>query len=142
MPKSCTTKELSVEEMSALYDRIYNIADRLIKKHNPCNIHTTKTGYTLCKQYNTVRSVKGKEEKRHYLCCTACEYQSKTGCPIKCLPCKLFLCGSIPNGRVIIDRLYRLKVIAERKYKIALFPYYRTKNEILKDSLRKISYGR
>ena len=36
------TTTADIEKLSALYDRIYDIADRLIKKHNPCNIHTKK----------------------------------------------------------------------------------------------------
>ena len=33
-------KELKPKELSVLYDRLYDIADKQIKRHNPCNIHT------------------------------------------------------------------------------------------------------
>jgi len=122
-------------DLSALYDRIYNIADKLIKKHNPCNIHTTKKGFVLCKQYHHHSFVAWQQKQGHFLCCHACKYQSKTGCPIKCLPCKLFYCGFVTN-KILKNRLRRLKNIAE-KCGIVLYPYYRTKTQILKDSLKK-----
>ena len=127
-----------LNDLSAIYDKIYDIADRLIKKHNICNIHTTKSGFVLCKQYHHYSFVDKQQEQGNFLCCTNCKHQSKTGCPIKCLPCKLFCCGSIDN-EIVIKRISRLRKIAE-KYGISLYPYYRTKNEILRESLR-ILYG-
>ncbi len=127
-----------LDGLSALYDRIYNIADKLFKNYNPCNIHTTKTGFVLCKQYNTVGSVRWAQEESRFLCCGDCKYQSRTGCPIKCLPCKLFCCGSVINKR-LIERLHRLKRIAQKEG-INLYPYYRTKDEILNRSLKYMGY--
>lgn len=92
-------KHISYAELSALYDRIYDIADRLFKKYNPCNIHTENkklycTEYHKNKNYNT---------NRNSLCCSGCgEYPksdtnhwSKTGCTAKCLACKLYICPTI-----------------------------------------------
>lgn len=89
--------KLSTAELSALYDRIYDIADRLFKKYNPCNIHT-ENKKLYCIDYH-----KNKGYNANRLCCSGCgEYPemdtnhwSKTGCTVKCLACKLYICPTI-----------------------------------------------
>lgn len=88
------TKELSVEQMSALYDRIYNIADRLIKKHNPCGIQLVDKKVT-CK--------KGEP------CCNGCFYLSKKGCTTRSLGCKLTFCPSLDNDKTVRKIMKLLK---------------------------------
>lgn len=39
-------------------------------------------------------------KKKTYGCCTGCEYVSETGCTIKCLACKLWLCS-----RTLLDKI-------------------------------------
>ena len=89
--------KLSVAELSALYDRIYDIADRLLKKHNPCNIRTEGTKvsctYRLC-------------ETR--LCCGGCDKYWDKGCTVKALGCKLFLCGAVRN-KILQKRFRKLR---------------------------------
>ena len=100
------TEKLNVEKLSALYDRIYDIADRLLKKHNPCNIRietrphhlfpTKLNEETVCMSWCT-----------HSLCCNSCNHWDK-GCTVKCLSCKLFLCQSIKN-KVLQKRFQKLR---------------------------------
>ena len=105
MPVQTAVKEqLSTAELSALYDRIYDIADRLIKKHNPCNIRietrphhlfpTKLEEETVCMSYYV-----------NSLCCAGCSHHSKNGCTVKSLGCKLFLCSAITNK--ILQRRFR-----------------------------------
>ena len=62
------------EKMSALYDELYEKADRVIKRHNPCRI---SRGRCLAV----------------YPCCDGCKFLSKIkGCLTKSLACKLWLC--------------------------------------------------
>lgn len=116
-------------DVSAIYDRIYDIADRLFKKYNPCNIHTTKTGFVLCKEYKTIADVKWAQKRGYFLCCSNCKHQSKIGCTIKCLPCKLFHCCYITD-KLLKKRLRKLRDIAA-KNGIVTHAYYHTKEEIL-----------
>lgn len=118
MPK----KELTIKEMSALYDRIYNIADRLIKKHNPCNIRRTKTDKLYCNNYNKKRG----ESHSGKLCCIGCGrdyenkcYWSESGCTTKCIACKLYSCLSMDYK--VRKRLYKLQNFAS-KYLIFSWP--------------------
>jgi len=94
MPVQTAVKEqLSIAELSALYDRIYDIADRLFKKYNPCSIYT-ENKKVYCAEYH-----KGSSR----LCCSGCgehserdtNHWSKTGCTAKCLACKLYICPTI-----------------------------------------------
>ena len=126
------TKPLSTKELSALYDRIYNIADRLFKKHNPCNI-CTKNKKLCCTGYPT-----GRER----LCCEGCwdmktDHYSLFGCTTKCLACKIYLCTSVnKENKLLVHRLFRLRDIAHR-----YIPYllcYQSKEQWLK--LIKESY--
>jgi len=133
------TQQVSTQELSAIYDRIYDIADRLIKKYNPCNIHTTEAGFILCKEYNNINSVKYVQQNGYFLCCSRCKHQSKTGCPIRCLPCKLFCCWYITN-KLLKKRLRKLQDIAE-KYRIDIRYYYHTKDEVLDISRKRVGMG-
>ena len=62
-----------------IYDFMYVMGDQLIKKYNPCQIQTSRSGLVTCLGDNGP-------------CCTGCEYLSNSGCTITCLGCKLGLC--------------------------------------------------
>ena len=134
-----TATELDVEKLSALYDRIYDIADRLIKKHNPCNIHIeTKPAKDLC--WNPIFPEKlitdiycNSKYSTHALCCTGCTYWD-TGCTIKCLACKLFVCGDIiykNEYNQLVNKINKLHQIA-RKNRLPASSYYLSKEDWLK----------
>ena len=89
-----TTTQPNIAELSALYDRIYDIADRLLKKHNPCNIH--KDG----KRFSCTYRLCGTR-----LCCGKCHKYWDKGCTVKALGCKLFLCGAIRHK--VLQRRFR-----------------------------------
>lgn len=115
-----------VVDMFAIYDRIYDIADRLFKKYNPCKIHTIN-GKTKCINKNY---------KRNYLCCQhyskRCEHWQDR-CKVKCLSCKLFVCGNIlydEKQSIFLKRLHRLHKIASR-HRLSAFDYYKTKKSVL-----------
>ena len=124
-----TKPKLSITELSALYDRIYDIADRLLKKHNPCNIHKTKRGKIKCKN---------KYYTNNKLCCNSCEkYWSKTGCITKCLSCKLYLCPTLRMGKnrhpIFYSRLLKLREYARNRFGgETLWRFYYSKEDWLK----------
>ena len=130
------TEKLNTEKLSALYDRVYDIADRLFKKYNLCNIHT-KNNKVFCSCHNEER-YNGKSKK--YLCCSGCgeypekdiSYWSKTGCTTKCLACKLYICSGIgrKNMRLArqLERLHRFAC----KYNLPHYTYYLSKEQWLK----------
>lgn len=131
-------QQLSTKELSALYDRIYNIADRLFKKHNPCNIHITN-GIIHCNGCTNKRINKRNQKDGCFLCCNICKHQSINGCTIKCLPCKLFLCNRLlysEEHKALMNKLKRLKKIAAKCH-IDCGEYFHTKKEVLSTSKRR-----
>jgi len=127
MPKTAVKEEPSITELSAIYDRVYNIADRLFKKYNPCKIQI-KNNKTKCAN---------KYYKCTHLCCQywgdRCQHW-QNGCTIKCLACKLFICGEIQDNKVYIDlvkHINRLRRITT-KCGFSNFDYYITKKIIIK----------
>lgn len=62
---------------SRLYDTLYEIGQRILANHNPCDIKDGKCG-----------------SKHGSFCCQACPHLTKNGCRAKALWCKLWLCGS------------------------------------------------
>ena len=129
--------KLSVAELSALYDRIYNIADRLLKKHNPCKIHI-KDKKLCCMGYPT-----GKNR----LCCYNCfhekiDHWSFFGCTVKCLSCKLYLCDRIiEKNKQLFNRLCRLKGFAYKHGLVSTRYYFTSKKQWLK-MMEESNYGR
>ncbi len=85
----------TIKELSTIYDELYSQADALFKEYNPCQFNK-QTG--SCKVY---------QEPSIYhsfiLCCSGChneekrkhQHSKKSGCRIKSLNCKLYLCYSI-----------------------------------------------
>jgi len=129
MPETAVKEKLSIEELSALYDRIYDIADRLFKEYNPCNIHS-KEGKSrcTCHLHSTYRV---------HLCCTNCKYISSTGCTVKCLGCKLFLCYTLWDKYPMLEkRLYKLVTIAY-KHSLPATRYWFPKEKWLKRMEKK-----
>ena len=135
---SAQPQQLSIRELSALYDRIYDIADRLFKKYNPCKIHMkNKRIFCECHQKGIPLA------NKCYLCCSNCKYCSKNGCIIKCLACKLHRCYGQEFPMLFMKRLNKLHKIA-RSYKFSLDDYYLTKKEVLKRTIKRIeddNYG-
>lgn len=129
------TAELDIEKLSVLYDRIYNIADRLIKKHNPCNIHT-KDKKLCCTGYPM-----GMER----LCCEDCwnmkiDHYSLFGCTTNCLACKIYLCHAAKKeNKLLAHRLLKIKIFAEKH--IPNLCCYQSKEQWLKRT-KDNNYGK
>jgi len=140
-----TRKKLSITELSALYDRLYDIADRLFKKHNPCKIHT-KNGKLYCINHNEHWNA------TLYLCCYGCidrwengeqrgNHWSENGCTTKCLSCKLYLCGYAKGkNRRLYHQLRRLKQFAYEHGLPHEYFYYISKEEWLEQIKRRNNY--
>ena len=106
-----------------LYDLVYAKTDKLFKKYNPCKIKCVGGNLTC---FNPIYSKKCWWK----LCCEGCKYWSKKGCTIKCLRCKLYVCGSIRyKNREFYQKLCKLERIA-RRYMLAP-DYYITKRQSL-----------
>ena len=97
-------------DKAILYDRLCDIADKLLAKHSPCSSCPTK-----CEYFGGKRSG----------CCTGCPFLGPQGCTIKSLACKLWLCSEASGERPIINdrklhilthQLQRLKYIAARNH--------------------------
>ena len=146
-----TVQQILIEELSetslrsAVYDRIYDIADRLFKKYNPCDIHMRDGAICCADKIHTQYRPKS-------LCCTGCKYWTTNGCTVKCLPCKLHICNTFiysydKNGREVrnkkhrafTDRLKRLRHIAI-KAGIYTHAYFNTKSEVLRISKQRNSW--
>lgn len=127
--------KLSIKELSALYDRIYDIADRLFKKHNPCKIYI-EDKHIFCKYHQKgIPLANG-----YYLCCSSCIHCSKNGCSVKCLACKLHMCHCDTNLYVFAKRLDRLIKIA-CNYRLPVWGYYTSKEQWLKQ-IKGTGYGK
>jgi len=100
-----------------LYDLIYNEADKLFKKYNPCEIGKNIFGEICCRHTDSIQ-----------LCCTECSHLSKRGCTVRCLACKLCLC--VGDG-MVSKRLNKLRKIA---YKYDLYHARMSKKEIFECS--------
>lgn len=128
MPIQTATKDkLSIAELSALYDRIYDSADRLFKRYNPCNIQV-KNNKTKCinSHYNC-----------NHLCCQEWTDRCKhwqSGCTVKCIACKLFICDKVREDKIgtpFIKTLSKLRRVVN-ECGLSNFDYYITKKEALK----------
>lgn len=84
---------------SYIYDALYAMADQLIKKHNPCQIHKDISGKVHC--------------LRSSPCCGGCGFLGPDGCTTKCLGCKLSLCQTTQETNPGLDEiLIRMKDIS------------------------------
>ena len=87
----------TVEERSHKYDELYDEAEAFLKKHNPC---TKCKGYTLF----------GGSAPN---CCERCPFLGPTGCTIKCLACKLWLCNYSALSPTSRNKLWDMQYEAE-----------------------------
>lgn len=71
-------KKLSLVVKKLIYDELYDIADMKLRIHNPCNI-----------------SLDGKTCTGGHPCCGGCEHLGPTGCTVKALMCKTWLCYEV-----------------------------------------------
>lgn len=73
-------EELSRETgLSKIYDILYGYAEEIINKYDPCHFSY------------------GKCAVPYVDCCKRCSHLSATGCEVKALSCKLWLCDEIAS---------------------------------------------
>ena len=84
-----------------LYDQLYSAADKLFKKHNPCQIKPQLGGST-CIRYN---------DPRFGMCCQGCRWLGKNGCTVKALSCKLWYCYDICANRKYGELVRKLNML-------------------------------
>lgn len=96
-------KPLTTAELDKLYDRIYYMADKAIKKHNPCQIE-------IVGKKIKCRNVTEPEKS---VCCGGCPYMRHgTGCMAdKPIFCKLYFCGKLQSRKTGVPKmLWKLNV--------------------------------
>lgn len=77
----------NIKRYSKKYDELYNKADKLFKKYNPCQI---KNGRCIVGD----KCCCGSEYKKvSYF--FKCKYLKKNGCSTKCLACKVHICRDL-----------------------------------------------
>lgn len=86
-------------KLSKEYDRIYEEADALFKRYDPCQFKDGKC----------------KSEVFPDGCCEGCVYLGSNGCTIQSLGCKLFMCGSVIKHKELYSGIRALTIEAGRK---------------------------
>ena len=113
-------RPLTDEQVIEIYNRIYNMADKLFKKHNPCRI-SKRNGEVFCKLRSAAwRTCVLSAKRRNMLCCEQCflkvngksVFNKNRGCTIKALGCKIYVCSAITEKhRWFADLMSRLSNI-------------------------------
>jgi hypothetical protein len=93
---------MNKKELSIIYDELYDLADRIIKKYNPCELSKN-------------RCLDGK------FCCEGCKYLSKDGCTTKALFCKVWLCKNARRKYPYVARLLECIKTLANEYHLLLF---------------------
>ena len=109
---------LTLKKAIGLYDELYEQAQKIIVEHNPCQIEIGKTGKVSCIAVRgiTDRSAWYYKVPDHgQLCCDKCKYLTKSGCGVKCLACKLYLCSNFSYKAIVKEKLSNLWRIADNE---------------------------
>ncbi len=114
---------MNLKKLSIEYDRLYGEADKLFKKHNPCQFKGNKCVYKGAPRTNG--------------CCGSCRHLTPKGCSVKCLGCKTFFCEGnyckVSNG--FLNRLHDLREEASQISTVMLGCYQSKKEFLLYYSL-------
>ena len=103
-----------MERNQATYDRLFDIADRVMKRYNPC------AGCTGC------------HDLRPYPfdCCEGCPFLGPQGCTTRSIACKIWLCEKTPRAphpRMV----HQLQRIARIAYKLNMHYARATPEEVM-----------
>lgn len=77
---------MNIKDKIQLYRDLYDGMDEVLKELDPCQI-TIVDGKTVC------NGTKNNHRESNTLCCSNCMHLSKSGCRVKSLACKTWLCG-------------------------------------------------
>ncbi len=95
---------MDLKRLSAEYSHIYNEADKLFKKHNPCQF---KNGQ--CISNRTPPQLHSPQNG----CCGGCKRLGSNGCKVKSLGCKLFACSNIKRrSKECFEKIMQLRIQA------------------------------
>ncbi len=115
---------MNKQNLSELYDLLYECADLLFKKYNPCKIKDGKCiAYKRLAPDNCCYIVM-------YQGIGKCVYLSKKGCRAKALPCKLYFCF---RDEAIVSEEFRIKLQLLKDLHHAIFHW----NHPIFDEYRK-----
>ena len=93
---------MNVEAKKELYDALFRIGEQTMNYYNPCEWSK--------EQCIRMRSSKGDDKG----CCEGCRHLSRSGCTVKSLGCKLWLCEHGSDGfRECEAELKLLRLVAE-----------------------------
>ena len=88
-----------METPSEIYDKIYQEAQGILVKYNPCQIKV-KDGFVSCAVKR--RGIWGfYYNDNNQLCCVGCKYHGSEGCTVECLRCALYLCPNVHSTYTI-----------------------------------------
>jgi hypothetical protein len=93
-------------------DQLWKVADNVFKTHNPCNFNDKGE----CIRYQG--GYRWYPEKDDTACCGGCQYLRNTGCSIKSMYCKTWLCDYIYVNRLLpeyaLNALHAIRRIAQK----------------------------
>lgn len=84
---------VQITKLSNLYDTLYDEACEVLKKYSPCNIKYDAACGLTCTYMTPNR------------CCEGCKHHSDTGCTVRSLACKLYLCWDAGKQKKSQDAL-------------------------------------
>lgn len=91
--------------LEAIYDHLYNQADKILKENNPCG-HCILNGTHSCHGKRDFSALKGSygDNTSEQACCIGCGFWNRNlGCTNnKPLSCKVWLCGTSENKHPLI----------------------------------------
>lgn len=129
-------------EASRAYSDIYAKAVALFKEYNPCQFNPN-TGF--CKAYSFCENNPDAYgyDRKYILCCAGCscdkrrkhQHSRKSGCRVKSLACKLYLCCHIED-KMPKEFLQRLSTLRSERRKLentyGTMDCYQTKGDWIK----------
>lgn len=83
---------MTLKELSAEYDRLYEEADELFKEYNPCQFENGKCSRNRADIKSGHFRPEGPCVSNGCCTTTMCEHLTPKGCSIKALGCKLHVC--------------------------------------------------
>ena len=110
------------EALETIYDRIYELANRMLRRYNPCKIDHSG----ICMR------TRARKEHHSNCCCEGCKYLSSNGCKVKALPCKLWTCYFVQKDPKNAHLIKRLDLLLRISYKYGLYGFRNEREEIVK----------
>lgn len=116
-------ENVTKEFLSKKYDELCEKADKILKKNNPC-------AWKNC----TCKAIR--EHNKKDACCTSCEHLKSTGCSVKSLSCKTWLCIDLDSikDQNIKAQLHEIEKEARKYY--LWYPRF-SKEQAIKKSVQQ-----